>query len=235
MAVHRQTHRLSTCHRYPTKPITGFCAPCLSECLADLDSAAAHPQSPTWNPHSGSDLQRSKSCSDQRPESSSANAPDPTRHKSCDVLAQNTLSELFNINDDRKGLPRKFEVKLRGEEQRDDNGDEARVLDSDAEFKTMKELINLEWERKKGAGRDLKEITGTFWGTASRREKLHAQDCCGQIRGLFEGKGEHSGFAGHRQWQQYTHELSAMSSIGGNDGNGEYVRDLDGAVHGFLM
>ncbi|XP_021802813.1 uncharacterized protein LOC110746892, partial [Prunus avium] len=96
------------------------------------------------------------------PASSSANAPDPTRRKSCDVRARNTQSELFNIDDDRKGLPRKFEVELRGEEQRDDSGDEARVLDSDAEFKTMKELIDLEWERKKGAGRDLKEIAGTF-------------------------------------------------------------------------
>ncbi|BFG19888.1 hypothetical protein CerSpe_061620 [Prunus speciosa] len=125
MALHRQTHLLSTCHRHPTKPITGFCAPCLSERLAGLD---------------------------------------PTRRKSCDVRARNTLSELFNIDDDRKGLPRKFEVELRGEEQRDDSGDEARVLDSNAEFKTMKELIDLEWERKKGAGRDLKEIAGTFRG-----------------------------------------------------------------------
>ncbi|ONH99997.1 hypothetical protein PRUPE_6G061700 [Prunus persica] len=169
MTLYRQTHRLSTCLRHPTKPITGFCAPCLSERLAGLDSAAAaaHPQPPTRNPHSGSELRRSKSCSGQRPESSSANAPDPTRRKSCDVRARNTLSELFNIDDDRKGLPRKFEVELRGEEEKNDSGDEARVLDSDAEFKTMKELIDLEWERKKGAGRDLKEIAGTFWGTAS--------------------------------------------------------------------
>ncbi|PQM37664.1 hypothetical protein Pyn_27302 [Prunus yedoensis var. nudiflora] len=28
----------------------------------------------------------------------------------------------------------------------------------------MKELIDLEWERKKGAGRDLKEIARTFRG-----------------------------------------------------------------------
>ncbi|KAL6288313.1 hypothetical protein ACE6H2_012703 [Prunus campanulata] len=61
---------------------------------------------------------------------------DPTRRKSCDVRARNTLSKLFNIDDNRKGLPRKFEVELRGEEQRDDSGDEARVLDSDAEFKS---------------------------------------------------------------------------------------------------
>ncbi|KAM2614224.1 hypothetical protein TB2_028877 [Malus domestica] len=164
-----QTHRLSTCHRHPTKPITGFCAPCLSERLAGLDSAA-HQEPLTQNPHSGSELRRSKSCSGTRPESSSANALDPTRRKSCNVRARNTLSELFNIDDDRKGVPRKFDVELR-DGDKDDGGDEARVLDLDAdaesEFKTMKELIDLEWEKKKGEGRDSKEIAGIFWGTAS--------------------------------------------------------------------
>ncbi|KAL6273559.1 hypothetical protein ACE6H2_024251 [Prunus campanulata] len=153
MALHRQTHRLSTCHRHPTKPITGFCAPCPSERLAGLrfrSPPITDPESPF----------RVRASAQQRPESSSANAPDPTRRKFCDVQARNTLSELFNIDDDRKCLPRKFEVELRGEEERDDSGDEARVLDSDAEFKMMKELIDLKWERKKGAGRDLKEIAG---------------------------------------------------------------------------
>ncbi|KAM1226756.1 hypothetical protein ACFX13_006181 [Malus domestica] len=164
-----QTHRLSTCHRHPTKPITGFCAPCLSERLAGLDSAAAaHHEPPTQNPHSGSELRRCKSCAGTRPESSSENALDPTRRKSCDVRARNTLSELFNIDDDRKGVPRKFDVEVRDEEK-NEGGDEGNVLDldADAEFKTMKELIDLEWEKKKGAGRDLKDIAGTFWGTTS--------------------------------------------------------------------
>ncbi|RXH84740.1 hypothetical protein DVH24_033024 [Malus domestica] len=172
-----QTHRLSTCHRHPTKPITGFCAPCLSERLAGLDSAAAaHHEPPTQNPHSGSELRRCKSCAGTRPESSSENALDPTRRKSCDVRARNTLSELFNIDDDRKGVPRKFDVEVRDEEK-NEGGDEGNVLDldADAEFKTMKELIDLEWEKKKGAGRDLKDIAGTFWGTTSEGEAMAAE------------------------------------------------------------
>lgn len=89
---------------------------------------------------------------------------------------RNTLSELFNIDDERKGLPRRFELdlssqgfELKEEEEQvvEDNGDEIRV--SDAEFKTMKELIDLEWQKKKGNGRDLREIAGTFWETASNK------------------------------------------------------------------
>ena len=83
-------------------------------------------------------------------------------------------SELFNIDNDHKGVPRKFDVEVRDEEK-NEGGDEDNVLDldadADAEFKTMKELIDLEWEKKKGAGRDLKDNAGTFWGQLSTNSK----------------------------------------------------------------
>ncbi|CAN6685212.1 unnamed protein product [Malus baccata var. baccata] len=103
------------------------------ECLAGLDSAvAAHQEPSTHNPHSGYELRRSKLCSRTRPKSSLTNAPDPTRRKLCNVKAWNTLSELFNIDDDRKGVPRKFHVELRYGDK-DDGGDKARVLNLDAD------------------------------------------------------------------------------------------------------
>ncbi|XP_062016705.1 protein OCTOPUS-like [Rosa rugosa] len=180
MTQHRQAqaqaqpHRRSTCHRHPTTPITGFCAPCLSERLAGLDSSSPSAAVAPQNAHSGSsELRRSKSCCGTRPESS-AYPPEPPRRKSCDVRNRNTLSELFNIDDHRKGLPRRFEIdssgqgfELKEEPEEEHNGDETRA--SDAEFKTMKELIDLELQRKKGNGRDLREIAGTFWETASNK------------------------------------------------------------------
>ncbi|KAB2614465.1 hypothetical protein D8674_037519 [Pyrus ussuriensis x Pyrus communis] len=123
----------------------------IREHLAGLDSAAtAHQEPSTYNPHSGFELRISKLCSRTRPESSSTNAPDPTRHKLCNVRARNTLPELFNIDDDRKEVPRKFHVELRYGDK-DDDGDKARVLDLDA---------NADSKFKMGEGRDLKEIAG---------------------------------------------------------------------------
>ncbi|RXH97716.1 hypothetical protein DVH24_010041 [Malus domestica] len=64
---------------------------------------------------------------------------------------------------DNRGGSRKFDVEVRDEEK-NEGGDEGNVLDldadADAEFKTMKELIDLELEKKKGASRDLKDILG---------------------------------------------------------------------------
>ncbi|RXH72456.1 hypothetical protein DVH24_012140 [Malus domestica] len=138
----------------------------LSECLAGLDSAAAVYQEPsTHNPHSGYEHQRSKFCSRTRPESSSTNTPDSTRRKSCSVRARNTLSKLFNIDDDRKGVPRKFHVELRYGDK-DNGGDEARVLDLDADpdskFKTCE-------------GRDSKEIAGKMKKAEQKGEAMAAE------------------------------------------------------------
>ncbi|RXH98331.1 hypothetical protein DVH24_010656 [Malus domestica] len=74
-------------------------------------------------------------------------------------------SELFNIDNDRKGVSRKFHVELRYGDK-DDGGDEARVLDldtdADSEFKT-------------GEGRDSKEIAGKMKKAEQKSEAMAAE------------------------------------------------------------
>ncbi|KAF5446777.1 hypothetical protein F2P56_032380 [Juglans regia] len=100
--------RLSSCHRHPTRPVTGFCASCLRERLASIDPATRH-EIPTTS--AAAVLRRSKSFS---AEGSSAAASEPPRRRSCDVRARSTLWDLFNVDDERKGLNRRFEVELGG-------------------------------------------------------------------------------------------------------------------------
>ncbi|PON62798.1 hypothetical protein TorRG33x02_278140 [Trema orientale] len=183
-----QTRRLSTCHRHPSIPITGFCASCLRERLAGIEaSAAASHEAPTRDQHSsGSELRRSKSCSGPKSEALS-NPSDPPRRRSCDVRARNTLWNLFNLDDERRGTARKFEVELGNlgfelkeeDENGDGDGGEIRVSErgmqdeeDGVELRPMKEFIDLEWQRKKGStGRDFKDIAGTFWEAASGLSK----------------------------------------------------------------
>ncbi|XP_062085121.1 protein OCTOPUS-like [Humulus lupulus] len=190
-----QSRRISTCHRHPSIPITGFCASCLRERLAGIE-AAVNNDTPTRNQaaagaasSSGSELRRSKSCSGPKSEVF-ANPPDPTRRRSCDVRAQarNSLWNLFNLDDERKGTAGKFEVELGnlGFKLKEEHGDgnengnegairvserEVRVEEDGFESKTMKEFIDLECKKKKGTGRDLKDIAGTFWVAASGLSK----------------------------------------------------------------
>ncbi|XP_015896911.3 protein OCTOPUS [Ziziphus jujuba] len=190
-----QTHRLSTCHRHPAKPITGFCAICLRERLAGIDPDTRQ-ETPTQNISSRSELRRTKSCSGTKPDCFLNPSSDPPRRRSCDVRARNTLWELFNRDDEKKGTVKKFEVELGNlgfelkeveeTENENENGIGIRVsedvmqgreneyeeedeVDGDVELKTMKEFIDLEWQRKKGSGtgRDFKDIAGTFWEAAS--------------------------------------------------------------------
>lgn len=172
-----QAHRISTCHRHPSIPITGFCASCLRERLAGIE-ASVNNETPSRNQaaagaasSSGSELRRSKSCSGPKSEVF-ANPPDPTRRRSCDVRARNSLWNLFNLDDERKGTVGKFEVELGNlgfklkEEHGDGNGNEGeirvperevRVEEDGVDLKTMKEFIDLECKKKKGTGRDLKD------------------------------------------------------------------------------
>ncbi|KAJ9146761.1 hypothetical protein P3X46_028991 [Hevea brasiliensis] len=182
--------RLSTCHRHPSKPITGFCASCLRERLAGINPDT-HQETPIT--YLAADLRRSKSfSSSSNPNASSSststtNTSEP-RRKSCEIRARNSLSDLFHLDDKRRySLNRKPKGLALGLELKEDveNGVEIRIseevsapnvnatgrniddFEEDGEFKTMKEFIDLEWERKKNAGRDLRDIAGSFWEAAS--------------------------------------------------------------------
>ncbi|KAJ6670693.1 PROTEIN: UPF0503-LIKE PROTEIN putative (DUF740)-RELATED [Salix viminalis] len=182
---HPQKHRHLSCHRHPSKPITGLCASCLRERLAGIDPDT-HQETPVT--HLAAELRRSKSHSSTTTSnninaSTTATTSEP-RRRSCDVRpARNTLYGLFHVDDKRrsssiekpKGLDSGLELKeeeILGEirvSAQNANNCERNVEDfeEDGEFKTMKEFIDLEWEGKKTGGRDLKDIAGSFWEVAS--------------------------------------------------------------------
>ncbi|XP_065879747.1 protein OCTOPUS-like [Euphorbia lathyris] len=192
-----QHHRHSSCPRHPTKPITGFCASCLRERLAGIDPDT-HKETPIT--YLATELRRCKSYSSTRNPNVSSTSTSATtttisepRRKSCDSRPRNTLSDLFH-NDDRRKYSFNWKPKILDlglELKEEENGAEIRVLEEvsalnvdhcerilddfeeDGEFKTMKEFIDLESGRKKNAGKDLKDIAGSFWEVASVfRKKL---------------------------------------------------------------
>ncbi|KAG5253785.1 hypothetical protein OIU77_017019 [Salix suchowensis] len=188
-----QKHRYSSCNRHPSKSITGFCASCLRERLAGIDPDT-HQETPAT--HLAAELRRSKSyssttnnnlnnnnASSTSTSSTTATTSEP-RRISCDVRqVRNTLSELFHVDDKRINpsvqKPKCLDSGLELKEEEDfgeisvlalDANDIGRNVDDfeeDGELKTMKEFIDLEWERKKNGGRDLKYIAGSFWEVAS--------------------------------------------------------------------
>ncbi|XP_004500225.1 protein OCTOPUS-like [Cicer arietinum] len=193
-----KTRRLTTCHRHPSKPITGFCASCLTERLAGIESSSSQPE-----------LRRTKSCSGSAVADQPSSAAVEPRRRSCEILAapeqqRNTLSDLFNIDDDTKTRKKKqtpnrnLEIDPRnsGFEARDfDGGDTIiRVLveDEEEETKTMKEFIDLELRSRKNEERDSR---GSFWDAASvfskrlrkwkRKQKLkrNRTACDGSVTG----------------------------------------------------
>jgi len=163
-----KTHRFTTCHRHPSTPVTGFCASCLRERLACIDSSSASP-----------DLRRTKSFSDGTSGAlSTAAAPEP-RRRSCEVRLpppRGSLSDLFN-HDYKSNKPTNRNAEIRsgfagvgiGENE---SGVAVRVSgDEDGEGKTMKEFIDLELRNRKGAGRDFRDIAASFRGAASEFSK----------------------------------------------------------------
>ncbi|XP_058782128.1 protein OCTOPUS-like [Vicia villosa] len=185
-----KTRRLTTCHRHPSKPITGFCAYCLTERLSGIESSSTDPE-----------LRRTKSCSGS---GRTSVAVEP-RRRSCEILAapelkHGTLSDLFNIDDERKKkkqtLNRNVEIGV-NEIGDFDGGETLRVLvENDEETKTMKEFIDLEIRSGKNGGRDSR---GSFWDAASvfskrlrkwkRKQKLKRSGGGGACDGSVIGNG----------------------------------------------
>lgn len=65
-----------------------------------------------------------------------------------------------NENENENGIRVSGDVML-------NQSDEGLDGEEEVELKTMREFIDLEWRRKKGTGRDLKDVAGTFWEAAS--------------------------------------------------------------------
>lgn len=107
-----RTRRFTACHRHPSEPVTGFCALCLRDRLAGLDSSSSssgqtaaekvfvgsrrtkgHGVAPAKAPGPVPELRRSKSVAAEKCE---ILAMDPRRN-SCDVRCRSTLSDLFVV------------------------------------------------------------------------------------------------------------------------------------------
>ncbi|CAL1402222.1 unnamed protein product [Linum trigynum] len=205
-----QRRRHFTCHRHPTKAVTGFCAACLRERLAGIDPDT-HQETPIT--HLALELRRSKSfSSSSNPNASSSTTSTSAttnttisepRRRSCEVRPRNSLSELFHHDDDgptiesyakakakAKAVVSELEM-LRGDEDGDGEirvfgGDEIVPPDveydfeeEDGELKTMKEFIDLEWDKKKvtNSGKSFWEAASVFskklgkWQLKQRKKK----------------------------------------------------------------
>ncbi|KAK9069116.1 hypothetical protein SSX86_013232 [Deinandra increscens subsp. villosa] len=164
-----RTRRFSACHRHPSEPVTGFCALCLRDRLAGLDSSSGQVEvekkvvcSRRTRGHgvgstSVPELRRSKSVAAEKCEGLNDVVTDPRRN-SCDVRARSTLSDLFVVDDTKKvrnGGSRLESMSLgfsafaepvleMKEEDEDDNDDddEGRVSDDDSdEIRVSDEVI----------------------------------------------------------------------------------------------
>ncbi|TKY47138.1 UPF0503 protein [Spatholobus suberectus] len=160
-----KTHRFTTCHRHPSTPVTGFCASCLRERLAGIDSSSSPPE-----------LRRTRSFSGSTADAPSSSLPEP-RRRSCEVrpptpAPPGSLSDLVD-RDDKNKKPANRNVAIHSEATgvgigENERGDAVRVSGDDAEDeKTMKEFIDLELRSRKSAVRDFRDIAASFRDAAT--------------------------------------------------------------------
>ncbi|KAL8146053.1 hypothetical protein AgCh_003981 [Apium graveolens] len=168
-----RSRRLSACPRHPSQPITGFCPLCLHERLSGLES----PSKPSTSAStSQSELRRTKSVSIRNFDASSF---EPRRH-SCDVRGKNTLSHLFNVDDEcklpsreirveSKSLVRNVNVDCIGNDEILENVSDVRVCNDeiDEDVMTMKEHIDLELRSGGKVKKDFNSVAGSFRVVAS--------------------------------------------------------------------
>ncbi|XP_057549261.1 protein OCTOPUS-like [Amaranthus tricolor] len=171
-------HRLTQCYRHPNVPTTsGLCAPCLHERLSVLNpSSSCAEASTSFSSVSGGlpELRRCKTFSEKKFDLVVGIEP---RRRSCDVRGLNSLSNLFDIDDDNGGndvvsvqsrnlefLEEEEGVEVEREVRVSDFGN---VYDEFGDSKTVEELIDLELKGSNSKKKDFKEIAGSFWIAAS--------------------------------------------------------------------
>ncbi|GKB74215.1 UPF0503 protein, chloroplastic-like protein [Tanacetum coccineum] len=143
-----RTRRFTACHRHPSEPVTGFCALCLRDRLAGLDSSSSsgcqpeaekvfvcsrrtkgHGVAPVKAPGPVPELRRSKSVAAEKRE---ILAMDPRRN-SCDVRCRSTLSDLFVVESMNLGATIMQEPVMETQEENElednDDIDEIKVSD----------------------------------------------------------------------------------------------------------
>ncbi|CAL0317792.1 unnamed protein product [Lupinus luteus] len=182
---------ISTCYRHPTVPITGFCASCLSERLAGIQSPVAddsHPPPPN--------LRRTKSCSGNRDASSDISSAYEPRRWSCDVRARSTLSDLFNVDDEKKKrrIGSGFEIGEVEEEYGNQEG--IRVCEEaveEEETKTMKEFIDLELKKRKNERKDYKSLWHAASVFSNKLRKWTWKHKLKKKQSHFDGNGNENG------------------------------------------
>lgn len=170
-------HRPSTCRRHPTAaPSAGFCASCLCERLASVDpSITARHVTSNRSPCPDHLLHRSRSYSAaaacDRDSFNSNN--DEARRKSCDSRDRGTLTDPFSSRREQQGSSRELNPGARDIricDRRD--GKFASVsgdFEGEAELRTMREFIDLEWQSKSKKQRSKEDRS--FWDFSEKLRK----------------------------------------------------------------
>ncbi|KAE9591141.1 hypothetical protein Lalb_Chr20g0115031 [Lupinus albus] len=229
-----KTRRFSICHRHPTEPLTGFCASCLRERLAGIESsstAAVDCSAAETLPALKLRRTKSFSCSAAEPPSSSSTVPEP-RRRSCEVpAARGTLCELLKFEGAEKygrswkpGMDsRKLDFEIREEEEEEEHGnggcEGVRVFGDDfacsEETKTMKEFIDLEFQSRKNSGRDFREIAGSFYKRLRKwRRKQKVLKNSGERGDRGNGNGNGDGSVGGKRIKETQSEVGEYGLLG---------------------
>ncbi|GMH12245.1 hypothetical protein Nepgr_014086 [Nepenthes gracilis] len=115
-----KARRATACHRHPSQPVVGLCAHCLRERLSLLDpSGCTDTSSSNLISRASITVSAAKACDRANASSSSTTVPDlrrcktfsgnqcesigflyEPRRRSCEVRGPNTLSALFNLDDE---------------------------------------------------------------------------------------------------------------------------------------
>ncbi|XP_048136975.1 protein OCTOPUS-like [Rhodamnia argentea] len=238
-------HRRPSCrHRRTTRPTTagGLCASCLRERLAGFDATNYRGISNHSVPRFVADnLHRSKSHREFNCGAAARSSAEP-RRRSCEVVGGTSPIGLLNLEDGPGGRDGSSGSREGNEEggiricdsdveqnEEVDNGGVHDDFEGGAELRTVREFIDLEWERKKRRNKDLRG----FWGVAAvltdkwrkwrRREKITNRGPIGLVNGGNVAIGEE----GVDKDKANVGELGDMRSEVGECGIGRRSCDLE--------